>query len=188
MPKRIFYMRKKEKNAAKNLKKKKRESLITAVAALALTLLCLVCIGICIYHACLPTPAYDDLTSKDYTFVRYEKRNGSSNYIKDYQIYMFVKEEAKPLLIQNTHVPKIEKELKKLQKNDSLHCYIQSSNHPDCMYEIMEIESNSPIMTLHEYNQIASQNSIGSIILLTILTFIMVILTVIEYNRYKKLK
>ena len=172
-----------------SLKKKKLETLITAIAALITAALALVCVGICIYHAFLPTPTYDKLTPKDYTFVRYEKRNGSSNFVSEqYNIHLYVKEESEPLLIQNIYTKKVNKELKKLQENTPLHCYIQSTDYPDCAYEIVEIEGDTPIMTLAQYNEIANKNALWSTIILSILTLIMAILAGVEYIRYNKIK
>ena len=182
-------MKKKHKNAIRDLKKKKLEALITAIAAFITAALALACAGICVYHAFLPTPTYDTLTPKDYTFLRYEKTNGSSKFVsEEYNIHLYVKEESEPLLIQNIYTKKVDKELKNLQENVPLHCYIQGTDYPDCAYEIVEIEGDSPIMTLTEYNEIANKNTMWSIIIFSILTLIVAILGAVESIRYNKMK
>lgn len=182
-------MKKKHKNAIHDLKKKKLETLITAIAALLAAVLSLICLGCCIYNLCLPAPAYDDLIQKKYTFVRYEERNTDPySLFEDCQIYVYVKEEAVPLLIQNTHTDKVKKDISALKENTSLHCRLQNTDHPDCAYEILEIKSDTPIMTLEQYNQIANQNTLWSAVIFFVLTLIMAILSVIEYLQYNKTK
>lgn len=182
-------MKKKHKNAIHDLKKKKLETLITAIAALIAAVLGLICIGFCIYHLCLPTPTYDGLSQKDYTFVRYEEANTDPySLFGDCQIYVYVKEEAKPLLIQNTHVEQVKPSFKALRENTALHCHVQSTDHPDCAYEILEIKTDRTVMTLAQYNEIANKNALWSAIILPVLTLIMAVLAGVEYMRYRKLK
>ena len=108
---------------------------------------------------------YDHAQEKNYTFTSFKNEDGKN--------YVYVEQEETPLLITSITMNKeLLKILDGMEQGTDIHCYVIKTTTRGFDYEIVELEANTRLLSLDEYNQRNKSNDLGGVILGAVLLLI----------------
>ena len=139
------------------LLKTQKNNLILLIGGIVATVLflCFFISSLCNYINGALT--HSQVQEKQYTFDFFENKDGKN--------YVYVKQEEKPLLITSITMDKeLLQILKNLKQGTDIHCYLIETTARGFDYEIVELEANTQLLSLDEYNQRNKSNNLGGVI------------------------
>ena len=170
-----------------DLQKKKKEYLTDMVCGIVLVFIFAILAFVSLYMYNQKPITYSDVEYKEFTFEYFETKNvGKSG--QRYHIYIYVKEEKLPLIIDSVIASyDMRQKLSDIKEGDTISCYVKP-NSGDFSYTIVELKYNEMIFSLDYYNEQNKNNGLIGLIAMPICAIALLVFTLIFAKKYKKLK
>ena len=121
---------------------------------------------------------YSQAKEMHYTFDSFSNQDGKN--------YIYVEQEKNPLLITSITMDRdLYDALKELESGTDIHCYVIKTRALGFDYEIVELEADSLLLSLDDYNQSHKSNDLGGVIFCAVFALLSSAVTCLFAFSYK---